>query len=71
MDTLNRKSTPAPALIPRDGSTPGTTVKIREGALDGDIYEFVGPEALTDSDPDVPEEQDFDLSQQQYRDATL
>jgi hypothetical protein len=47
-----------------------TTVQIKEGALEGDIYRYIGP-TVTDSDPNTPENQPFDLTLQQYRDSTL
>ena len=53
-----------------DTLTPHMTVHISSGALAGDIYEYIGAE-LTDSDPNTDGLQPFDLSVQQYRDATL
>lgn len=53
-----------------DELTPGMTVHISSGALMDDIYEYIG-DKLTDSDPSTPELDPFDLSVQQYRDATL
>ncbi len=50
--------------------TPGMTVRISSGALTNDIYEYIGP-TVTDSDPNRAGIQNFDLSVQQYRDATL
>ncbi len=53
-----------------DALTPGMKVRITRGSLMDDIYEYVGP-SLTDSDPDADGNQQFDLSVQQYRDASL
>jgi len=53
-----------------DALTPGMKVRMAGGVLAGDIYEYVGP-ALTDSDPNAEGVQKFDLSVQQYRDASL
>jgi hypothetical protein len=53
-----------------DALTPGMKVRIASGALVNDIYEYVGP-SMTDSDPNTGGNQKFDLSVQQYRDATL
>ena len=48
----------------------GTKVRIIEGALAGDIYEYIGA-TLTDSDPNELSLQPFDLRVQQYRDGSL
>ncbi len=45
-------------------------MQIANGALAGDIYEYIGT-TLTDSDPETGGNQQFDLSVQQYRHASL
>src|SRR5262249_23736760 len=55
---------------PLTALNPGQKVRIVEGALLRDVYEYIGP-ALTDSDPNHPGNQTFDLRIQQYRDASL
>lgn len=50
--------------------TPGMTVRIKGGALTGDIYEYIGP-TVTADDPETAEVETFDLSVQQYRDASI
>ncbi len=50
--------------------TPGMTVRIASGALTNDVYQYIGP-AVSDSDPNQAGVQIFDLSVQQYRDASL
>ena len=64
----NRHATLVGTLTQGTGTTPGTRVRVADGALAGDIYEYIGP-TLTDSDPDTVGNQPFDLSIQQYRDA--
>lgn len=53
-----------------DTLTLGMKVRIASGALTNDIYEYIGP-TVTDSDPNREGIQSFDLSIQQYRDASL
>jgi hypothetical protein len=49
--------------------TPGLKVRLIEGALAGEIYEYIGS-PTSDADPNVAGNQKFDLSQQPYRDSS-
>ena len=55
--------------VPRSQIETGTRVRILDGALAGEVYEYIGP-TLRDSDPNQSGNQQFDLRNQQYRDST-
>jgi hypothetical protein len=55
--------------VPRGQIETGTRVRILDGALAGEVYEYIGP-TLRDSDPNQSGNQQFDLRNQQYRDST-
>ncbi|MFM8188319.1 MAG: hypothetical protein ACKN85_07560, partial [Pirellula sp.] len=54
---------------PLNNLTPGLKVRLIEGALAGEIYEYIGS-PTSDADPNVAGNQKFDLSQQPYRDSS-
>ncbi|MFN9549073.1 MAG: hypothetical protein ACK56Q_02210, partial [Pirellulaceae bacterium] len=55
--------------IPRARLDKGMKVRVIEGALAGEIYEYIG-ESTSDSDPNTTGNQPFDLRTQQYRDGS-
>jgi hypothetical protein len=61
---LDSNSAPVTSL------TPGMKVRVIDGALEGEIYEYIGT-AASDSDPFASGNQAFALDQQQYRDTSL
>ncbi|MCY2998440.1 MAG: LEPR-XLL domain-containing protein, partial [Planctomycetota bacterium] len=50
--------------------TQGMKVRIVEGSLAGEVYEYIGT-TTSDSDPNTAGNQLFDLKQQQFRDSSL
>ncbi|MBU6386317.1 MAG: hypothetical protein KGS49_10310, partial [Planctomycetes bacterium] len=59
---LNSSDAPVSSL------TPGMKVRMVEGALAGEIYEYIGLQT-NDADPNIAGNQLFDLNQQPYRDT--